>query len=60
MQHAYSTRLCNAAKSNSKKVLDISTGQIFESVMQAAKQKGIAYSTCKNYLSSKRRNNTRL
>jgi len=60
MKHAFVTGLCKAPILNCKKVTDVSTGQIFDSVMQAAKEKGIAYSTCKNYLRDIRKNKTNL
>jgi len=58
MQHAFATGLCKAPILNCKKVSDVATGKIFDSVMQAAKEKGIAYSTCKNYLRGRRKNKT--
>lgn len=60
MHHAFSTGLCKAPEINSKQVIDRATGEIFKSVMQAAKAKGIAYSTCKNYLRGRRKNKTTL
>ena len=39
-----------------KRVLDIDSGEIFESVIKAAKAKGLEYSTLKNRLSGRRKN----
>jgi HNH endonuclease len=60
IQHAYAIGLCNVPACHCKRVVDLDTGEIFRSVMQAAKAKGLAYSSCKNSLRGRRKNRTRL
>jgi hypothetical protein len=58
--HAYAIGLCKIPKCYCKRVVDLDTGEIFRSVMQAAKARGLAYSSCKNSLRGRRKNRTRL
>ncbi len=57
MKHAYSSGLCNNS-SKEVKVKDCCNNIIFTSIKQAAEHYKIPYSTCKNYLSGKRKNPT--
>lgn len=59
IQHAYDTRLISK-QSQSKIVIDLCTGQRFESAREAATFYGIPYSTFKNYLNGRRQNPTSL
>jgi hypothetical protein len=47
-------------RSSVKKVIDTETGEIFSSIKVAATQKGISYTTAKNYLNGNRKNKTSL
>ena len=58
IQHAISTGLCKAPEFNSKKVIDICTGKQYTSIIQAANDCGMPYSTCKNILRGTRPNRT--
>jgi hypothetical protein len=55
MKHAYQHDLL---KCTCIQVVDICTGQVFESIKEAAAVNGLVYSTLKNYLSGKRKNPT--
>lgn len=57
IQHAYDTGLINKRRL-SKAVVDLCTGQRFESVRDAATFIGIPYPTVKNYLNGQRPNPT--
>lgn len=58
IQHAFSTGLCRAPEFNSKKVIDICTGKEYSSIVEAANECGMPYSTCKNILRGIRQNKT--
>lgn len=60
MRHAFSNGLCKAAELDSKPARDIRTGKLYKSIWQAAKEKDIAYSTCKNSLRGRRKTRTDL
>jgi hypothetical protein len=53
VQHAYDTGLNNACK----KIIDKSTGKIFNSISHASRELKINYSTCRAYLSGVIKNN---
>jgi HNH endonuclease len=59
IQHAYDTGLIDKSHFE-KPVVDTITGIIYKSCKEAALQKGIKYSTCKNYLNGRRINPTSL
>ena len=58
MKHAYDTGLFKIPYSKCKSMVDICTGERFQSIKQAAQERHPDYPTCKNYLKRHRRNPT--
>jgi hypothetical protein len=57
VKHAYKLGFIHGGKRNAK-VIDICTGQEFESIKEAAKVLSINYNTCRNMLNGFNKNNT--
>jgi hypothetical protein len=53
--HAYKNGLFKTPYSKCKSVVDVCTGERFESIIEAAQKRDLGYSTCKNYLKGRRR-----
>lgn len=60
IQHAFDNGLCKKHDFICKKVIEIGSGRVFNSIRAAAKYYSIPYSTCKNYLNGNRPNPTKL
>jgi hypothetical protein len=60
IKHAFDNELIKIPEKRCKKVSELSMGQIFRSIRQAARERGISYSHAKNILNGKRTNKSTL